>query len=283
MISSPMKTRMGATAASGSTATSAPSTPSDAPMPITSPVGQRVAGARAHRLVGRMADVRRVLAHAAAEPGEHGGQRLGQQHVARAVLVAGRRALSVLSIPPMIVTSANGSAIDRYGSVVAQRVQPRQRRPRDREPTSADGHRRRWRRPPSAARPQKIAVPASTAAKAPGTPSGIRTPPQQRQQQHDEGDQTHQRVAQDLQHRQEGDQQDGHAGDRAEERGARHHAPGPVARERERHLRQADGDRHGHADLPRAAPGRRWRASPGRARRRPSRRASACRCRTASR
>src|SRR5213593_3682206 len=26
-------------------------------------------------------------------------------------------ALSVLSIPPMIVTSANGSAIDRYGSV----------------------------------------------------------------------------------------------------------------------------------------------------------------------
>ncbi len=86
-------------------------------------------------------------------------------------------ALSVLSMPPMIVTSANGTAIDRYGSASCT-------------PSShaSVGHgmarrqsARRWLAargpPPSAARAQKIAAPTSTAANAPGTPSGIRTPP----------------------------------------------------------------------------------------------------------
>ena len=140
-------------------------------------------------------------------------------------------ALSVLSIPPMIVTSANGSAIDRYGSVSR----------------SASSH---------ASVGHGIASPTSPTAIAGGGPAAERGAPpedrragqhgregaghaerhphaaEQRQQQHDEGDQTHQRVAQDLEHRQEGDEQDRHAGDRAEQRGPRHHPPGPVARER---------------------------------------------------
>src|SRR5262245_41873237 len=85
-------------------------------------------------------------------------------------------ALSVLSIPPMIVTSANGSAIERYGNVAeTASIQP------------SVGHGSAARRGPAAiaapgprssqARPQKISVPTSAEASAPGSPNGMRTRP----------------------------------------------------------------------------------------------------------
>src|SRR5438552_632022 len=86
-------------------------------------------------------------------------------------------ALSVLSIPPMIVTSAKGSASERYGSVassasshasVGQGIASA-------SVTATGGPASPPR--PSHARSQKRAVPARTAANAPGTPSGIRTRP----------------------------------------------------------------------------------------------------------
>ena len=58
---------------------------------------QRVAGSRAHRLVGRMADVGRVLDDPATAPGQHRRGGLGQQDVAGAVLVTrGGGALGVV-------------------------------------------------------------------------------------------------------------------------------------------------------------------------------------------
>src|SRR3990170_117820 len=85
-------------------------------------------------------------------------------------------ALSVLSMPPMIVTSANGSAIDRYGSVAGSAstqtsVGHGSASPSAAGATTAPGP------APAAARSQKMAAPASTAANAPGRPNGMRTPP----------------------------------------------------------------------------------------------------------
>src|SRR2546427_182572 len=86
-------------------------------------------------------------------------------------------ALSVLSIPPMIVTSAKGNATERYGSVVSSASsQARGGHGTVTPSATRTGRPSSWP-PPSHARSQKRAVPARTAANAPGRPSGIRTPP----------------------------------------------------------------------------------------------------------
>jgi len=72
---------IGASTASGSHCTNPEITPS---MP------QRVAAARAHVLVRRLADVRRGLRHATAQAGHQRGHRLHQKDVAGAVVIAGR-------------------------------------------------------------------------------------------------------------------------------------------------------------------------------------------------
>ncbi|KAG0772734.1 hypothetical protein G6F22_015485 [Rhizopus arrhizus] len=51
---------------------------------------QRIAAARAHVLVGRLADVRRGLRNAAADTGHQRGHRFHQQDVAGAVVITGR-------------------------------------------------------------------------------------------------------------------------------------------------------------------------------------------------
>src|SRR5712692_10135590 len=78
---------------------------------------------------------------------------------------------SVLSMPPIVVSSANGSAIERYGSVAGSAASQ-----------SSVGHgtasrsdaSARWLAPapyPVHARPQKTAAPASTAVNAAGIPN----------------------------------------------------------------------------------------------------------------
>src|SRR5262245_8856673 len=79
-------------------------------------------------------------------------------------------------MPPMVVTRANGSATARYGTAVSSASSH-----------ASVGHgsasagvptaNARPIRPSSHALPQCTTVPTSTAAKAPGTPNGIRTPP----------------------------------------------------------------------------------------------------------
>ena len=82
-----------------------------------------------------------------------------------------------------------------------------------------------------------MALPASTAAKAPGSPHGSRRPPDQRRQDEHEGDQADERVGEDLQRGQECDEQDRDARDRPEQRGARDDPAHPVAGEGEDELR----------------------------------------------
>jgi len=81
---------------------------------------------------------------------------------------------SVLSIPPMIVTSANGSATERYGSATSSasiQTSVGHGSAMPGVPTAmACG-----RRPASQTPSQCTTVPASTAAKAPGSPRGMRT------------------------------------------------------------------------------------------------------------
>src|SRR6185503_10642661 len=77
-------------------------------------------------------------------------------------------ALSVLSIPPTIVTSANGKAIDKYGSASSsagtQASVGHGMASANPSPAAGGG----WPTPPRPARIQKISAPASTAANAPG-------------------------------------------------------------------------------------------------------------------
>src|SRR3989338_10784402 len=78
-------------------------------------------------------------------------------------------ALSVLSIPPMIVTSANGSAIERYGRVAGRASA--QASVGHGIASASVGVASVGHGPAQyAARDQKIAAPASTAANAPGSP-----------------------------------------------------------------------------------------------------------------
>jgi hypothetical protein len=70
-----------------------------------------------------MADVRSALDDAAAEARGDRAETFGRQDRARVVFVARRRRALVLSIPPTIVESANGSAIGRYAH--ASEIPPR--------------------------------------------------------------------------------------------------------------------------------------------------------------
>ncbi|PYM17467.1 MAG: hypothetical protein DMD81_08925 [Candidatus Rokuibacteriota bacterium] len=83
-------------------------------------------------------------------------------------------------------------------------------------------------------------------------------PSEQRDEEHDQRHEAHEGIREELQRRQEGDQQDRDAADRAEQRRARNDATHPVARERERDLRDPDHERGRHPDLPRedGVPGR---------------------------
>ncbi len=221
--------------------------------------------------------------HAAAEPGEHGGQRLGQQHVPRAVLVAGRqRALGV--VDPADDRHQRERQRDRQiRQRVAQRVQPRQRRPRDREPDHSDGHRRRCgrrrarraprRSPRRPARPRRRRARRTASARRPSSASSSTTratrPTSGSRRILSIGRKAMSKIATPA------------IEPSSAARGTTRRAQSPANDSAT--FVEADGDRHGHADLPRAAPGRRWPASPGPAPRRPSRRASGYRCRTASR
>src|SRR5512146_2197507 len=82
-------------------------------------------------------------------------------------------ALSVLSMPPMIVTSANGSATDRYGSASSRASSQTSVGHGTASPSAAGATAAARAPPPSQARSQKMADPASTAANAPGRPNGM--------------------------------------------------------------------------------------------------------------
>src|SRR5512143_3850249 len=87
---------------------------------------------------------------------------------------------SVLSMPPTTVASANGTASGRYGSSASSAssqasVGTGSASPS--EPSARPGPGAAPVTALSAQRAQKIALPASTAASAPGTPPGRRRPP----------------------------------------------------------------------------------------------------------
>ena len=84
-----------------------------------------------------------------------------------------------------------------------------------------------------------------------GEPPREADPPEQRDQDDAEGDEAHDRVGQDLQHRQQADERDPGPADRAEKRGPRHGAPHRVASQGEARLDEAEEDRHRHPHLPR--------------------------------
>ena len=132
-ISSPTKIRIGATAASGKRPTSSETTPIAAPTPMTSAGGERVRRPRTHALVRGMTDVRRVLDDAAARARDDGGQRLGQEHVARGILVAGHaRGLRVVD-PADDGREGERQREREVRQHLVERGEPRQRGPRHRE------------------------------------------------------------------------------------------------------------------------------------------------------
>ncbi len=215
------------------------------------PGRQRVPGTRAHRLVGRVPDVGRVLDDAAAASGEDGGEGFHQQDVAGAVLVAGGDGALGVVDAAHDREQREGQRDREIRQRVVEGAHPRQRRPRDRQRQAGGRVRRRM-----AGAAERGADPEHRHAgqrrrQRAGHPERHADGAEERQQQHEEGDEPDQRIAQDLEHGQERDQHDGHAGDRAQQRRARHHAAGPVTREGERALGHADRQRHRHADLPR--------------------------------
>src|SRR5215470_12574066 len=109
---------------------------------------------------------------------------------------------SVLSMPPITVASAKGTASDRYGSaspITGTQLSVGHGMASASAPADAATG---ASPPPAAARIQKIAVPASTAANAPGMPQGRRSCPR-RAASTMVSDVRHERVREDLERRQE--------------------------------------------------------------------------------
>ena len=125
-----------------------------------------------------MADIRGVLDDSAARPRDDGRRRASVSRTSRVRYASpAARADSVLSMPPTTVATANGRASGQIRRDLVQRGDPGQRRPRrrqcQRDLGRRDGHLPR----PGSHRPQKMTLPASTAANAPGKPHGSRNPP----------------------------------------------------------------------------------------------------------
>ena len=193
-------------------------------------------------------------------------------------------ALSVLSMPPMTVASANGSATDSaphvspsassqasVGQGIARRHSP--------------GAIRTWLpgRDPGPALHRVDRAPHHHGREGAGHAAGQRDPPDEGDEDQPEREESHQRVRDDLEHGQEGDQEHRDARDRAEQPRARHDAPHPLAGERQGELGDAHGHGDAHADLPgeHGVPRREHRRAQDAERRR--RTGTACRSRRASR
>ena len=211
---------------------------------------ERVSGARAHRLVRGVADVGSVLDDATAERREHRGARLGQEDIARSVLIARRRGALGVVDPADDRDERERQREREVRQRRLERIEPRERRPGDRE---RDRH--RDGRPRVAAAPEPRAEPEESRAgedrgERPRHPERHPNAAEEPEQQHQERDETHERVAEDLERRQERDQEDRHAGDGAKQGGARHDPTRPVPAERETDLGEADRERRRHAHLP---------------------------------
>ncbi|MGH2379184.1 MAG: hypothetical protein ACRDGT_12000, partial [Candidatus Limnocylindria bacterium] len=104
--------------------------------------GERVPGPRPHRLVGGMADVRRVLDHAAAAAGRDRRHRLGEQDIARAIAVARHDGGLGVVDAAHHGGQREGHRQRQVGQRGVERAEPVKRRPRQRQAERAERHRR---------------------------------------------------------------------------------------------------------------------------------------------
>ena len=176
---------------------------------------------------------------------------LGQEDVAGAVLVArGRGALGVVDA----ADDRDERERQRDRQIRQrrrQRVEPAERRPRQRQPQRARASRARSRRQAEPRAPQKMSVPGEHRAKAPGSPSGIRTRPKSARSSTTSATSPTSGSRRILSAGRNAISRIETPADRAQQRRARAPPGGPVPREREAELGEADRDRRRHADLPR--------------------------------
>lgn len=159
-------------------------------------------------------------------------------------------ALSVLSIPPITVARAKGSATGRYRHTWSRTPShsPVGHGNASLSPIAPTG----WTAPPHPTHslPQKISAPAATATKAPGNPQGRRNPPTSATRINDQRGEPHQRVGKDLERGEKGDQQDGHPRDGTQEPGPRSDPTDPLAAEGEAELAEPHDHRDPHPYFP---------------------------------
>ena len=177
VISSPMKIRIGATAASGKQAHEQRHHADRGAGADDEAGGERIARPRAHGLVRGVADVRRVLDDATARPRERWSPAPRSAGCpACGIASPAARADSALSMPPTTVAMANGRASGRYAEDLVEGGHPRERRPRGRQGERELGRRMRCLPHRAATGPRRWRCPRAPRRRRPGAPTAAEGP-----------------------------------------------------------------------------------------------------------
>ena len=212
---------------------------------------QGVAAARAHLLVGRLADIGRGLRDAAADAGDQGRQRLDEQHVAGAVVIAGGARAFADVDPAHHHQQAERQQQRQVGHGLRQAVDEAGAGPGELR-RQARGFRQRETGHAEPGQAQRVVQQRAhqESEQHARHPQRQRATGDQHVQQQAEGHQPDHRIAQQLDQRQEAEQRQRRTADRTQQRRARQHARDPVAGEREHRLEHTHHHQRGHAQLP---------------------------------